>query len=141
MMLKLVSSNVCYLSKIVDDLFLCPEFLIRGFPANNVLSLIGLFIDTSRGAIKLIRSSLRPHFLSKPEMHGSLHPQIELFYCFEKFSLVFFITFYAKEKNLPATFESKKNSIKIARLGCYGKHVRILRKFFLLFVSLTGWQV
>ena len=61
-MLKLVSSNVCYFSKIVDDLFLCPEFLIRGFPANNVLSLIGLFIDTSRGAIKLIRSSLRPHF-------------------------------------------------------------------------------
>ena len=65
-------------------------------------------------------------------MHGSLHPQIELFYCLEKFSLVIFITFYAKEKNLPATFESKKNSIKIARLGCYGKHVRILRNFFFL---------
>lgn len=52
LMVKLVSSNGYYLSKIVDDLFLCPEFLIRGFPANNVWSLIGLFIYTSRGAIK-----------------------------------------------------------------------------------------
>ena len=41
-------------------------------------------------------------------MHGSLHPQIDLFYCLEKFSLVFFITLNAKEENLPATFESEK---------------------------------
>ena len=41
-------------------------------------------------------------------MHGRLHAQIELFYCLEKFSLVFFITFYAKEENLPATFVSEK---------------------------------
>lgn len=41
-------------------------------------------------------------------MHGSLHAQMDLFYCLETFSLVFFITFYAKEENLPATFESEK---------------------------------
>ena len=41
-------------------------------------------------------------------MHGSLHAQIDLSsYSLEKFHLVFSITFYVKEKNLPA-FEGEK---------------------------------
>ena len=40
-------------------------------------------------------------------MHGSLHAQIDLFYSLAKFHLVFFITFYVKEKNLPV-FEGEK---------------------------------
>lgn len=107
MMLKLVSSNGCYFSKIVDDLFLCPEFLIRGFPAINVWSLIGLFIDTSRGCHQIRSSQNRSNWKVQNKMHGSLHAQIDLFYSLEKFHLVFSISFYVKEKNLPA-FEGEK---------------------------------
>ena len=66
------------------------------------------FIYRHVEGVPLNKKFTRPSFLSKSEMHGSLHPQIDLFYCLEKFILVFFITSYAKEENLPATFESEK---------------------------------
>ena len=55
-----------------------------------------------------------PSFLTKPEMHGSLHAQTDLFYCLEKFGLLYHFLY---QRGKPSGVWGWKNCIKIARLG------------------------
>ena len=72
------------------------------------------FIYKHVEGVPLNKKFTTPSFLAKPEMNGSLHAQIDLFYCLEKFGLLYH---FLCQRGKPSGVWGWKNCIKVARLG------------------------